>query len=60
MTHGFSLVSESESYSLFVISSHNENIVVASLAVEHGLESADLVLVAHQLSCPVACRNLPG
>ena len=30
-------------------------IAVASLVVEYGLWSTDSVIVAHKLSCPVAC-----
>ena len=30
------------------------------LAVEHGLQSTVSLVVAHALSCSVACGNLPG
>ena len=58
---GFSLVAVSRSYSLAVVL--GLLIVVASLAAEHrllGVQATvavriDSVLVAHGLSCPVAC-----
>ena len=33
--------------------------MVASLTVEHGLQSTGLVVVAHRLSCAVACGIIP-
>ena len=54
----FSLVSGSRGYSL--VSVHGLLIAVASLVVEHVLwVTRALVVVAHGLSCPMACEIFP-
>ena len=54
---GFSIVVAHGGYSLVMVCGFL--IVVASLVAEHRLYSKGSVVVAHELSCPMACRIFP-